>query len=120
MVQIDTNQDMSISDMMSGRRTPEMFDRWADTYDDIIETWSDSFPFKGYHRLLDRILEIACPVPSMRILDVGIGTGTLAKMFSDVGCETWGIDYSTRMLELTEKKVPDVRLLKTDVREAWP
>ncbi|MHA2424779.1 MAG: class I SAM-dependent DNA methyltransferase [Candidatus Thorarchaeota archaeon] len=105
---------------MSPERTPELFDQWADTYDDIIKAWSDSFPFMGYSQILDRMFQLANPKPSMRILDVGIGTGTLAKTFSDIGCETWGIDYSRKMLELAEEKVPEVKLLQTDIRNEWP
>ncbi len=105
---------------MTPERTSELFDQWADSYDDIIKTWSDSFPFKGYLRILNRIVAIANPCPSMRILDVGIGTGNLAKKFTDIGCETWGIDYSKRMLQLATEKVPKAKLLQMDIRNKWP
>ncbi|MFW9848882.1 MAG: class I SAM-dependent DNA methyltransferase [Candidatus Thorarchaeota archaeon] len=105
---------------MTPERTPEMFDQWADTYDDIIDTWSENFPFKGYFQILDRIFAIANPYPSMRILDLGIGTGNLAKKFTDIGCDTWGIDYSKRMLQLAKEKVPEAKLLQTDIRYEWP
>jgi putative AdoMet-dependent methyltransferase len=105
---------------MSPERTPEMFDQWADTYDDVIQSWSHIFPFIGYASILDRIVQLACPIQSMKILDMGIGTGTLAKKFSDQGCDTWGVDYSTRMLELAREKVPEVKLLQFDIRDDWP
>ncbi|MCK5150575.1 MAG: class I SAM-dependent methyltransferase [Candidatus Thorarchaeota archaeon] len=105
---------------MNPERTPELFDQWADDYDRIIQAWSGGFPFRGYERILDRMVQLAAPKPNMRILDVGIGTGTLAKKFSDKGCDIWGIDYSSRMLEKAEEKVPEANLLQMDIRTDWP
>ncbi|MDF1538379.1 MAG: class I SAM-dependent methyltransferase [Candidatus Thorarchaeota archaeon] len=104
---------------MDGERTPDMFDQWASTYDDIIAAYSDSFPFVGYDSILDRIVELANPQKGMKILDVGIGTGELAKRFVDHDCQVWGLDYSPKMLEIAKKKVPEAHLLEADVRSNW-
>ena len=106
--------------MMNGRRTPDMFDRWAPTYDDMLKLSKDSFPFAGYDTVLDRIVELATPRDGMRILDLGIGTGELAKRFADYNCEIWGLDFSERMLELAAKKIPSANLIKSDIGSRWP
>ncbi|MBY8998869.1 MAG: class I SAM-dependent methyltransferase [Candidatus Thorarchaeota archaeon] len=105
---------------MSPERSSELFDSWAADYDYYIKTSTESFPFLGYDDVLNRIVELADPKPGMKILDVGIGTGTLAQRFLDFDCEIWGIDYSSRMLEEAKKKVPDAKLLQVDIRSEWP
>ncbi len=105
---------------MSPERSPELFDAWAADYDYYIKSASDSFPFRGYDDVLNRIVELAHPEPGSRILDVGIGTGNLAQRFLEFDCEIWGIDYSSRMLEEAKKKVPSAHLLQVDVESEWP
>ncbi|MFW9925774.1 MAG: class I SAM-dependent methyltransferase [Candidatus Thorarchaeota archaeon] len=105
---------------MCPERTPEIFDAWAENYDYWVKIGSDSFPFQGYNEVLSRIVELTDPKPDSRVLDVGIGTGNLSQRFIECGCEIWGIDYSSRMLEEAKKKVPDAHLLKTDVESEWP
>lgn len=106
--------------LMSPERSPELFDSWAADYDYYIKRGAESFPFLGYDDVLNRIVELADPKPGMKILDIGIGTGTLAQKFLEYDCEIWGIDYSSRMLEEAKKKVPDAQLLQVDIRSDWP
>ena len=105
---------------MCPERTPELFDSWAASYDYFIEIGKESFPFLGYDDVLTRIVELADPEPNMKILDVGIGTGTLAQRFLGFDCEIWGIDFSSKMLEEAKKKVPEAHLLQVDVRSELP
>lgn len=105
---------------MSPERTPDLFDSWASNYDNWIEIGSDSFPFRGYDDVLNRIVELTECTRGSRILDVGIGTGNLALRFVEFDCEIWGIDYSSRMLEEAKKKVPDAQLFHVDVESEWP
>ncbi len=105
---------------MSPERTPELFDAWAADYDYYIRIGADIFPFRGYHDVLDRIVELANPEPGSKILDVGIGTGNLAQRFVEFDCEIWGIDYSSRMLEKAKNKVPNAHLLHIDIESDWP
>ncbi|MHA1957758.1 MAG: class I SAM-dependent methyltransferase [Candidatus Thorarchaeota archaeon] len=105
---------------MSPERTPEWFDQWASYYDSYVRSESDRFPFAGYDDILDRIVELSEPKPGMKILDVGIGTGTLAQKFTEFDCEIWGIDYSPMMLAEAKKKVPDAHLLLVDIQSEWP
>ncbi|MHA1966120.1 MAG: class I SAM-dependent methyltransferase [Candidatus Thorarchaeota archaeon] len=105
---------------MSPERSPELFDSWAADYDYYIKIASERFPFLGYDDVLNRIVELAEPKPGMKILDVGIGTGTLAQRFLGFDCDIWGIDYSSRMLEEAMKKVSNAKLLQVDIRSEWP
>ncbi|MFW9976084.1 MAG: class I SAM-dependent DNA methyltransferase, partial [Candidatus Thorarchaeota archaeon] len=105
---------------MSPERTPELFDSWAADYDYFIKVGSQSFPFLGYHDVLNRIVKLADPKPGMKILDVGIGTGLLAQKFLDFKCQIWGIDFSAKMLEEAKKKVPRANLFQVDIRSKWP
>jgi len=105
---------------LSPERSPELFDSWAADYDYFIKIGAESFPFLGYHDVLKRIVELADPKPNMKILDIGIGTGSLAARFIDSGCEIWGVDYSSKMLEEAKKKVPDANLFQVDIRSEWP
>ena len=56
----------------------------------------------------------------MTILDIGIGTGTLAKRFCELGCQVYGVDFSREMLEKARKKLPQVELFRADLLGEWP
>ena len=91
------------------------FDEWAKSYDkDIYDiNRPDQFTFKGYDRVLDRIVEY-CELndnPYTHILDIGIGTGNLAGRFSPKGITITGIDPSEKMLEVCRHKFSDITLM---------
>jgi putative AdoMet-dependent methyltransferase len=95
------------------------FDAWADTYDaDVVS--HDQFPFAGYRQVLEAVIATADPRPGMSVLDIGIGTGNLARLFIENGCRVWGSDYSPMMLEKARQKVPEATLVAHDLREDWP
>lgn len=95
------------------------FDEWADSYDlDVVSL--DRFPFAGYSETLQAVVDAAAPLAGMTVLDLGIGTGNLARCFADAGCEVWGSDYSTAMLGKARQKLPDVELVLHDLRDPWP
>lgn len=73
-----------------------IFDRWAADYDRSV-AMSGEFPFIGYEMVLTQVVSKALPVPGLRVLDLGIGTGNLAQKLA--GCEVWGLDFSGEMLE---------------------
>lgn len=95
------------------------FDEWADSYDlDVVSF--DRFPFAGYSETLQAVVDTAAPRAGMTVLDLGIGTGNLARYFADAGCKVWGSDYSTAMLERARQKLPEVTLVLHDLRDPWP
>lgn len=95
------------------------FDDWADHYDESVRS-RDDFPFRGYDRALKRVVTDAAVTPPCRVLDLGIGTGNLSRMFLDLGCQVWGIDFSRNMLSVAKEKVPAARLAQADILGPWP
>mgnify|MGYP001120457968 CR=1 FL=1 len=94
------------------------FDDWAENYDDSV--LSDSFPFTGYPRVLERIVVLAAPQPGMRVLDLGCGTGNLALPFLQAGCEVWCTDFSQPMLDKARKKLPNAHFCLHDLHTPLP
>ncbi|MGD9118514.1 MAG: class I SAM-dependent methyltransferase, partial [Dehalococcoidia bacterium] len=91
------------------------FNDWAKSYDEDVydTTRPDQFTFQDYDRVLDTIVEY-CDLPHntcTRILDIGIGTGNLARRFLHSGIPITGIDPSTGMMETCRRKFPDIALM---------
>lgn len=102
------------------RSLESQFDAWAERYDQDV-TRDDAFPFAGYERVLATILEQARVSPGMRVLDLGIGTGNLARLFVEAGCTVVGVDFSAAMLAKAQERLPSVRLIKMDLTGPhWP
>ncbi len=106
---------MSTSDPFS----PEEFDPWAETYDQDVVS-QNQFPFAGYEQVMETVVRIAAPQSGMSVLDVGTGTGNLARRFARVGCELWCTDFSQAMLAKARAKLPEAHFVQHDLRQAWP
>jgi putative AdoMet-dependent methyltransferase len=104
---------------MSDLFPPNEFDSWAAGYDRSIHSHS-GFPFEGYLDVLQAIVDMAGVQPDSSVLDLGIGTGNLALLFANRSCELWGLDFSSKMLELAQAKLPAARLGQVDIRAEWP
>ena len=98
----------------------QLFDAWAQHYDASLASTDGDFPFDGYERILDEVVALAEVGPGMRILDLGIGTGNLARRFVQQGCEVWGVDFSAEMLAKARVKLPQVHLVQADLLTKWP
>ena len=48
------------------------------------------------------------------MLDLGFGTGTLTAKLYENGCTIWGQDFSRRMIEIAQEKMPDAHLYQGD------
>ena len=57
----------------------QLFDRWAEHYDHSVR--SATGLHEGYCEVLDRVVQLAEARPGMRVLDLGVGTGNLARRF---------------------------------------
>ncbi len=49
--------------------------------------------------LIDRLAAMGIAVPGMRVVDLGTGTGSLARLFARQGCEVTGVDIAAPLLE---------------------
>lgn len=105
--------------MADTRGAESLFDRWAASYDAVARS-GEAFPFAGYEATLDRVVALVAADRGQRVLDLGIGTGNLAKRFVAAGCSVWGIDLSSDMLAVARSKLPDVHLHHGDFLCSWP
>lgn len=97
---------------------PEEFDDWATNYDRSID--ERAFPFFGYTKTLDTIVQQAAPRPGLSVLDLGTGTGNLAVRFARAGCRVWATDFSEPMLARARAKFPGARFFLHDLRDPLP
>ncbi len=95
------------------------FDPWAETYDQDVVS-ENVFPFDGYEAALETIVSLAEPHPGMSVLELGTGTGNLARRFAEHGCDLWCTDFSQAMLDKARLKLPRAHFIRHDLREAWP
>jgi len=92
------------------------FDLWADGYDKSVSLFDEegTYPFAGYKNILNEIYNRVLLNSKKTILDIGFGTGTLTTKLYEHGCTIFGQDFSERMIELAQKKMPNARLYQGD------
>lgn len=92
------------------------FDLWADDYDKSVGLSDEdgTYPFAGYRAILNTIYNRVLSSEAKNVLDIGFGTGTLTSRLYDRGCAIYGQDFSQRMIELAQEKMPDARLYQGD------
>ena len=92
------------------------FDLWADDYDKSVglSDEDETYPFAGYKNVLNKIYGSVLSHWGKVVLDIGFGTGTLTSKLYENGCEIYGQDFSSRMIELAYEKMPDAQLFQGD------
>jgi putative AdoMet-dependent methyltransferase len=103
----------------------ELFDAMAPGYDQEVAECDEKgrFPYAGYDRVLDFIaseIEHDPHVGTIRILDLGIGTGNLESRIKPGKISVVGVDLSPKMLEIAQLKLPEARLILGDYRWGLP
>ena len=99
--------------------TKGLYDEWANDYDEVLTTWDYQAP-KGCVKLLKENMHLNMKYgESYKILDVGCGTGLVAKTIKDilpnVDIDITGIDISDKSLEIAKEKNICGRLIKLDI-----
>lgn len=98
------------------------FDLWADGYDKAVglSDESSTYPFAGYKKVLGRIFERIMAFGPCPVLDLGFGTAALTARLYGMGCEIWGMDFSPKMREKAQEKMPNARLFTGDFTAGLP
>lgn len=89
------------------------FNSWARTYDNSVRKDIGSLRFyKYYDDLLDTSFKKSTidKEKTIKILEIGVGTGNLAGRFLDGGYDIIGIDQSREMLNVAKEKLPNLKL----------
>jgi len=60
------------------------------------------------------LIGLLAPKPGERILDLGCGTGHLARKIADAGAEVVGLDSSPEMIEQATRAYPDLQFVLAD------
>ena len=94
----------------------EGFDLWADGYDKAVglSEEENTYPFAGYKKVLGKIYKIIMKKEHPVILDIGFGTGVLTQKLYENGCIVYGQDFSSKMIGLASKKMPNAHFYRGD------
>ena len=92
------------------------FDLWADGYDKSVGMSDEdgTYPFAGYKTVLNEIFNRTLNGHAKTVLDIGFGTGTLTAKLYEHGCSIYGQDFSDRMIEFAQAKMPNAKLFQGD------
>lgn len=52
-----------------------------------------------------------------KVLDLGSGSGTLARELVDAGFQVTGVDFSAQMVDIARKKVPEAEFVRKSIFE---
>ena len=92
------------------------FDLWANGYDKSVglSDENDRHPFAGYRAMMNALYQRVLAQSGRDVLDIGFGTGVLTSRLYAQGCHIYGQDFSARMIELAQAKMPDAQLYQGD------
>ena len=92
------------------------FDVWAEEYETSVKLSSEdsTYPFVGYNQIINKIYDIVISKSNVTVLDIGFGTGTLTQKLYQYGCDIYGQDFSSKMIELASNKMPNANLYQGD------
>lgn len=102
--------------------TNQGFNLWANQYDQTVQISdkSKTYPFAGYNEILNIVFNVAMRQPQSSILDIGFGTGVLTSQLYEQGHLVDGLDFSSEMISLARKKMPDANLIEWDISKGLP
>lgn len=97
------------------------FDQWYGSYEATVKKSdaNNEYPFAGYFKLMDLCVNKINKFQNLHVLDIGIGTGYLAKQLYPFHTIT-GIDFSDNMLAHCKETMPLATLIKHDMGLGFP
>ncbi|MFP7494881.1 class I SAM-dependent methyltransferase [Terribacillus saccharophilus] len=95
-----------------GREFIDMFDKWAETYDDTV-TGQDP-QYKEVFDKYDEILQTVADAAEGYTLEFGVGTGNLSEKLLARGLQVTGIEPSKEMREHASRKFPQLQIVDGD------
>ena len=100
--------------MRSKTETRALFDRWAQTYDDDLQ--SPQGPLEGYTESLQTAADLVPLASRSALLDIGIGTGAFAALLETAhdSLKVSGVDVSPQMLAQCREQHPNYDLREGD------
>lgn len=85
----------------------------------LQNTWNATL-YEGKHAFVwqygEDLLNLLCPQPGEKILDVGCGTGQLAAKIADTGAVVTGVDADAAMVEKAKLNYPSLEFAVADAR----
>lgn len=98
------------------------YDLWSDGYGAAINLLNDKdeYPVAGYAALLNEVYNMVRESSAKKILDVGFGTGIVAKKLYRDGYELYGVDASEQMVEAGKDFMPNAKLVMADYSLGLP
>lgn len=98
------------------------FNLWADNYDECVKLSEDAndYPFAGYKNVLNEIYNIVRTNNGNKVLDIGFGTAVLTTKLYNDNYKIFGIDFSNKMIEIAQNKMPKATLIQYDFSKGLP
>jgi putative AdoMet-dependent methyltransferase len=98
------------------------FNLWADGYDKTVQLSEENnqYPFAGYKTILNTIFNEIMQKNETSVLDIGFGTGVLTSKLYEKDHEIDGLDFSSKMIEIAQSKMPQANLIEWNLSRGLP
>jgi putative AdoMet-dependent methyltransferase len=101
------------------------YDDLAKKYDDLVEADIENFrfPYSEHSLVHDLIAEYISEKPKnekIKVLDIGIGTGSLYEKIIPETIDLTGIDNCEAMLEIAKLRCPEAKLINHNLKKGLP
>ena len=94
----------------SDNRFNDLFDDWADTYDDTITTTDGEYKevFQNYDKILSETTLHIAKFKGASVIEIGSGTGNLTYTCSLAGYNVTGFEPNSKMRSIAANKYPSL------------
>lgn len=87
-----------------------IYTNYAEVYHEMYQSIFDyDAEFELYHKHLSKL-------KCKKILEIGCGSGNLAKLFLEKNYDYTGLDVSKQMIELAQELIPQGKFIRADMR----